>query len=167
MVAALLQGVPATTLNTDLWIDLPERQYVRVLDLCRSLGATIIARTVVALADDTLVNFLYRVDGLKSFAAERKKALQIKWLGTTVNVLPLERIIRSKEVVHREKDVAHLPLLKQKLGAQLPLRQGGQLLLSQRGIRLGRSQHRGGGVLTPCHGGSLLAALALRSGRAG
>jgi hypothetical protein len=31
MSAAILQGAPATTLDTDLWIDLPERQYVRVL----------------------------------------------------------------------------------------------------------------------------------------
>lgn len=33
MSAAILQGVPATTLDTDLWIDLPERQYARVAHL--------------------------------------------------------------------------------------------------------------------------------------
>lgn len=35
MSAAILQGVPATTLDTDLWINLPERQYVRVRTICR------------------------------------------------------------------------------------------------------------------------------------
>ncbi|HWB59473.1 MAG TPA: hypothetical protein VG733_08275 [Chthoniobacteraceae bacterium] len=120
MSAAILQGVPATTLDTDIWIDLPERQYVKVLALCRSLGATIMARTVVALRDDTLVNFLYRVDGLGSFELEAKKAVRLKWHGMRVDVLPLASIIRSKEFVGREKDVAHLPLLRMtvKLGAK-------------------------------------------------
>ena len=49
MSAAILQGVPATTLDTDLWMDLPSRQYIRVLNLCRSLGAAIAANTVVEL----------------------------------------------------------------------------------------------------------------------
>ena len=58
MTAAILQGVPATTLDTDIWLELPERQYVKALDIAKKLGAEILARTVVALEDDTLVNFL-------------------------------------------------------------------------------------------------------------
>ncbi len=53
MSGAILQGVPATTLDTDLWIDLPERQYMRVLRLCLGLGATMRANTVVELSDGT------------------------------------------------------------------------------------------------------------------
>ena len=112
MSAAVLQGVPATTLDTDIWIDLPERQYVKVLDICGRLGATILARTVVSLRDDTLVNFLYRLDGLDNFEVEVKRAVRLKWFGMKVDVLPLLSIIRSKEAVRREKDLAHLPLLK-------------------------------------------------------
>jgi len=89
MSAAILQGCPATTLDTDLWIDLPPRQYMRVLRLCRSLGATIRANTVVDLSDGSLVNFLYRVDGLLGFGQEFRRARRLKWLGTTVAVLPL------------------------------------------------------------------------------
>jgi hypothetical protein len=37
MSGAILQGVPATTLDTDFWIDLPSRQYMRVLNLCAHL----------------------------------------------------------------------------------------------------------------------------------
>ena len=33
MSGAILQGVPMTTLDTDLWIDLPERRYIRLLSL--------------------------------------------------------------------------------------------------------------------------------------
>jgi len=112
MSAAVLQGVPATTLDTDIWIDLPERQYVKVLAVCRRLGGEILARTVVSLRDDTLVNFLYRVDGLGAFNIEAKNAVRLRWFGMKIDVLPLESIIRSKEAVGREKDLAHLPLLR-------------------------------------------------------
>ncbi len=117
MTAAILQGVPATTLDADLWIDLPERQYIRVLNICLKLGARVVANTVVALMDDTLVNFLYRVDGLASFGTESRRAITLDWLGFKVKVLPLERIIRSKEHIARPKDLAHLPLLKEVLAA--------------------------------------------------
>jgi hypothetical protein len=63
MSAAILQGCPATTLDTDLWIDLPSRQYMRVLRLCQRLGAAMQANKVVVLTDGSMVNFLYRVDG--------------------------------------------------------------------------------------------------------
>ena len=113
MSAAILQGCPATTLDTDLWIDLPPRQYMTVLRLCIKLGAEVRANTVVELEDGSLVNFLYRVDGLLSFAREFQGARRLKWLGTTVAVLPLARILLSKRTVGRPKDLAHLPLLEQ------------------------------------------------------
>jgi hypothetical protein len=113
MSAAVLQGVPATTLDTDLWIDLPPRSYIRVLNLSRKLGATVRANTVVELRDGSLVNYLYRVDGLRSFGQEYKRARKILWLGARVHVLPLSRIHRSKRFVGRPKDLAHLPLLEQ------------------------------------------------------
>jgi len=113
MSAAILQGVPATTLDTDLWVDLPERQYVRVLDIVAKLGGKTLARTVVALDDDTLINFLYRVDGLKAFAEEFRSAKKVALGGWKVAVLPLARVIVSKRFVGRPKDLAHLPLLEQ------------------------------------------------------
>jgi hypothetical protein len=113
MSGAILQGVPATTLDTDIWIDLPPRQYMRILNLCRTLGAHVIANTVVDLTDGSIVNFLYEVHGLRSFRVEEKRAKRMRWLGITVSVLPLERIYASKKFVGRPKDVAHLPLLEQ------------------------------------------------------
>lgn len=113
MSAAILHGVPATTLDTDLWVDLPERQYVKVLDIVTKLGGTVLARTVVALDDDTLVNFLYRVDGLKPFSEEFRAAKKVVLGGVKISVLPLDRIIASKRFIGRPKDLAHLPLLEQ------------------------------------------------------
>ena len=125
MSGAILQGVPASTLDTDLWIDLPPRQYMRVINLCLSLGATTRANTVVELADGSLVNFLYEVHGLRSFATEYRRASRIKWLGTEVRVLPLERIHASKKYVGRPKDLAHLPLIEQTLRLRRRIRQPG------------------------------------------
>lgn len=63
MSGAILQGVPATTLDTEIWIDLPSRHYMRMLNLAIELGATVRANTVVDLADGSTVNFVYRVAG--------------------------------------------------------------------------------------------------------
>jgi len=95
---------------------------VKALDIAKKLGAEILARTVVALEDDTLVNFLYHVDGLKGFAEEYDAAVEMIRNGKTIRVLPIERIIASKKQVRRPKDLAHFPLLKQtlQLRRQLP-----------------------------------------------
>lgn len=118
MSSAILQGVPATTLDTDLWIGLPERQYIRLLNLSITLGATLVRNTVVALRDGSLVNYLYRVDGLASFATEWKRATELTFHGSKVKVVPLERLIRSKEYIGRPKDLAHLPLLRDILASK-------------------------------------------------
>ena len=122
MSGAIVQGVPMTTLDTDLWIDLPERQYIRLLTLAQKLGGTIIRQTVVALRNGSLVNFLYHVDGVASFSTEWRRAVEIELHGEKVQVLPLERIIRSKEFVGRPKDLAALPVLRDALASKKLLR---------------------------------------------
>ena len=111
MSSAVLQGVPLMTLDTDLWIDLPERQYMRVMNICAALGAQLNAKTVVTLEDGTLINFLYHVDGLASFGTEWRRAVSVELRGLKVKALPVERLIKSKELIRRPKDVAHLPYL--------------------------------------------------------
>lgn len=118
MAAAILQGVPVTTLDTDLWLDLPQRQYIRALNLCRRLGANILANTAVALSDDTLVNFVYRVTGLGRFAAEWRRVRFVRWHGMRLPVLPLASILKSRRAIMRPKDIAHLPLLRQTIALQ-------------------------------------------------
>src|SRR5688572_26460112 len=70
MSAAIAQGVMETTLDVDLWVDLPARQYMRVQNLARATGATMAANTVAYLEDGTPINFVFEVDGLGSFARE-------------------------------------------------------------------------------------------------
>jgi hypothetical protein len=122
MSGAILQGVPATTLDTDIWIDLPPREYMRVLNLCRRQGASVRANTVVDMSDGSTVNFLYEVHGVRRFGYEYARAKRMRWLGVRVAVLPLERIYASKKFVGRPKDIGHLVVLEQTIKLQRHLR---------------------------------------------
>jgi hypothetical protein len=118
MGAAVLQGVPVVTLDTDIWVDIGSRQYMRVMNLCLQDGATMLSKTVVELKDGHLVNFLYEVHGINGFAYEYGRAEKIKWLGLEIRVLPLRRILKSKKFILRDKDIAHIYLLEKTLGLQ-------------------------------------------------
>jgi hypothetical protein len=108
MSAAVLQGVPVATFDVDLWLDLPARQYMRAVNLARSLGAMMIRNTVVELSDGALVNFVYAVTGLRSFATEYAQARKLNFCGLRVPVMRLESIRKSKAAVMRPKDAAHI-----------------------------------------------------------
>jgi hypothetical protein len=118
MGAAALQGVPVVTLDTDIWVNLGSRQYMRVMNLCLQDGATMLSKTVVELKDGHLVNFLYEVHGINGFAYEYGRAEKIKWVGLEIRVLPLRRILKSKQFILRDKDLAHIHLLEKTLGLQ-------------------------------------------------
>ena len=122
MSAAILQGVPGTTLDTDIWVEVPERQYMRLINLSLHLGATMVRQTVVALSDGSLVNFCYKLHGTASFRTEYARAEIVDWNGIAIKVLPLERIIRSKEAADRDKDRAVLPLLRDIAASRKKLR---------------------------------------------
>src|SRR6266404_1850363 len=87
MSAAILQGVIVTTLDTDIWVDLPERQYIRLMNLVLGQGGTALAPTLYALSDGRLVNFLFTVHGLGNFTSENKRAVPAKIEGQTIKVL--------------------------------------------------------------------------------
>ena len=66
----------------------------------------------IDLRDDQRVDFIYRIDGLASFATEWRRAMKMIWTGQVVKVLPLARVIRSKEISNRPKDPIQLPALR-------------------------------------------------------
>ena len=115
MSAANLQGVLAGTIDVDIWIGLPARQYMRVINLCRKMGATLRSPNKVYLCDGTPVDFIYEVSGLPAFDREFPR---VKWLpfhGIKTPVLPLERICKSKQAAGRDKDKLHILLIRQAL----------------------------------------------------
>ncbi|HXS69061.1 MAG TPA: hypothetical protein VN761_09485 [Candidatus Polarisedimenticolia bacterium] len=115
MTAANLQGVPGSTIDVDLWLDLPARQYMKAVNIAVQSGAQVVRNTVVELVDGTLVNFVYEVTGLPEFARVIKKARKMKWNGMQVAVLPLELIKKSKAAIRRPKDLLHIKLIEQRL----------------------------------------------------
>jgi hypothetical protein len=113
--AALLQGAPAVTQDIDLWFeDLEDPGLRRALD---SVGGTFVpsiglhpprlAGSAVALFDIVLT-----MHGLGSFLEEWKRAIDVPLRGVTVKVLPIGRVIVSKETLNREKDRLVLPVLR-------------------------------------------------------
>lgn len=115
MTAANLQGVPGSTIDVDLWLDLPSRQYMKAVNTAVRGGAQVVRNTVVELADGTLVNFVYEVTGLPEFDRVINKARKMTWNGMKVAVLPLELIKKSKAAIRRPKDLLHIKLIEQRL----------------------------------------------------
>lgn len=108
MSAAILHGVPGSTQDVDLWIDLPSREYMRPVNVAVKQGAEFVRNTVVALSDQTLVNFVYAVTGLGSFASEYRKAKKRLFHGVIVPVMEIKSIVKSKRAIGRPKDLNHL-----------------------------------------------------------
>ena len=115
MSAANLQGIMVSTIDVDVWIGLPSRQYMKVSNLCLGLGATLRSPNKVYLSDDTPVDFIYEVTGLPAFDKELPKAEWLSFHGRRIPVLPLERICKSKQAAGRDKDKLHILLIKQAL----------------------------------------------------
>jgi hypothetical protein len=79
------------------------------------LGAKMIRNTVVELTNGMLVDFIYEVTGLSTFAAELRKSRKLKFHGCQIPVMPLESIRRSKAAVMRDKDAAHIHYINETL----------------------------------------------------
>jgi hypothetical protein len=122
MSAAIAQGVMANTMDVDVWIDLPPREYMRMQNLARKLGATPAANTVVYLEDGTPVNFVYEVTGLGPFPKEKKHVTTARFHDHDVPVLRLERIVKSKQAIQRDKDKLHIVLIRDFLRCRRGLR---------------------------------------------
>src|SRR5579862_2316252 len=99
MSAAIVQGVMGTTLDVDLWIDLPARQYMRVQNLARATGCVVASNTVVYAGDGTPLNFVFEVNGLGTFKKEFNHSVRLPFRGKKIPVLKLERILKSKESI--------------------------------------------------------------------
>ncbi|HVY71824.1 MAG TPA: hypothetical protein VHH73_17970 [Verrucomicrobiae bacterium] len=124
MTAAVLQGVMLNTMDIDIWVDLPSRQYMRLREIIRAQGGSALAKTLYVLADGKLVNFVFEVTGLRPFAVEYASAVTARVEGLKVAVLPLARILKSKQAILRDKDLAHIPHLKNAIQAQKKLASG-------------------------------------------
>ena len=113
--AAALQGAPAVTQDIDLWFhDLSDPRFLNVV---RSVGASYVPPGVnnpplLVGEGVSLFDLVVHMHGLDSFEAEYAGSLDMTIVdGVVVKVLPLERIIASKQAAGRDKDRVILPVL--------------------------------------------------------
>ena len=113
--AALLQGAPAVTQDIDLWVrDTSSAGFRRALKQVGAVYVPPIGLNPPLLAGDNvrLFDLVGHMSGLDSFEREFAAALRIEIRGVQIPVLPLDRIIASKEAADREKDRLVLPVLR-------------------------------------------------------
>jgi len=81
-------------------------------------------KTVVYLEDGVPVNFVCEVTGLGKFASEWKHTVSTILHDHKVPVLKLERILKSKEAIRRDKDELHILHIREFLGLRRKARKG-------------------------------------------
>jgi hypothetical protein len=116
--AATLQGAPAVTQDVDLWFrDLRDPRIAAALQAVGGAYVPPTPYTPPMLAGDAMALFdlVIHMDGLRSFDEEYRNAVLIPVGNTSVMVLPLDRIIASKQAANRPKDKAVLPVLRHAL----------------------------------------------------
>ena len=118
--AAALQGAPVVTQDIDLWFK--NLNHPGIKKALRKVDGAYVPPLLLhppMFAGEAvdLFDIVLTMDGLKSFATEYKKALDISLGRFKVKVLPLDRILASKKKANREKDRLTLPILRDALAA--------------------------------------------------
>ena len=115
LAAAALQGAPAVTQDIDLWFK--DRGDAKLQAALKRCGVTYIPPSnenppLLAGEAAELFDIVVHLHGLGSFDEESRDAKLIAIGSLTIPVLPLARIIASKQATGRPKDIAILPALQ-------------------------------------------------------
>jgi len=116
--AAALQGAPVVTEDIDLWFD--NLSDPKLMQALVKIGAAYIPPfgynpPMLGGPGSDPFDVVIRMDGLGEFADEWKRALDIKIDRLKLKVLPLERILASKQAANRPKDQRVIPVLQNTL----------------------------------------------------
>jgi hypothetical protein len=122
---AALQGAMVVTQDVDLWFRNPgEPRIKRALKAVKGTYVPIIYLNPPRFVGDAVDVFdiVMNMSGLEDFDVERRNAMFVPLGRYRLPVLPLERIIVSKQAANREKDRLVLPRLKNALKTRQSLR---------------------------------------------
>lgn len=116
--AAALQGAPVVTEDVDLWFE--NLNDPKLIPALVEVGAAYISPfghnpPMLGGAGSEPFDIALRMNGLDEFADEWKRAIKIKVGGLWLKILPLERILASKQAANRPKDRLVIPVLKNTL----------------------------------------------------
>jgi predicted nucleotidyltransferase len=121
--AAALQGAPVTTIDIDLLFRRSPRNLQKLKAVAKALDAVILrpyypVSGLFRLSrdlDGMQLDFMTRIDGVKSFEALRSRSHEIDLGGHKLWVADLEAVIESKRAAGRPQDRAVLDTLKMAL----------------------------------------------------
>ena len=116
--AAALQGAPVVTEDVDLWFE--DLSNPKLMQALVKVGAAYIPPfgfnpPMLGGPGSEPFDVVIRMDGLGGFADEWKRAVEIKVGKLRLKVLPLERILASKQAANRAKDQRVIPVLQNAL----------------------------------------------------
>ena len=116
--AAALQGAPVVTEDVDLWFD--DLSSPKLMQALVKVGAAYIPPfghnpPMLGGPGSEPFDIALRMNGLDDFATEWKRAVKIKVGKLELKVLPLERILASKQAANRPKDRRVIPVLQNTL----------------------------------------------------
>ena len=116
--AAALQGAPVVTEDVDLWFE--NLSDPKLMSALAAIGAAYIPPfgynpPMLGGAGSEPFDVVIRMNGLGEFKNEWKRALEIKVGRLKLKVLPLERILASKQAANRPKDQRVIPVLQNTL----------------------------------------------------
>lgn len=116
--AATLQGAPVVTQDIDLWFkNLRNPGIAKALRKVDGIYVPSIGLNPPMVAGENveLFDIVMNMDGLQSFDKEFERSIEVSLGRFKVRVLPLDRIIKSKQAAGRPKDRLTLRVLKDSL----------------------------------------------------
>ncbi len=124
--AAALQGSPVTTMDIDFMFRKTPTNLRKLKAVADDLGAMVLRPfypasqlfRVVRDHDGLQLDFMAKVDGVRSYEALRTRATRVPFGAESLLVASLRDVIRSKERTGRPQDLAVLPVLRRTLDAQ-------------------------------------------------
>jgi hypothetical protein len=124
--AAALQGSPVTTMDLDFMFRKTSTNLGKLKRIADDLDAVVLhpyypASELYRVArdrDGLQLDFMAKVDGIRSFESLRSRATVATFGGHPLRVSPPEDIIRSKVAANRPQDRAVLPVLRKTLRAK-------------------------------------------------
>jgi hypothetical protein len=121
--AAALQGSPVTTLDLDFMFRHTPGNLVKLKRIAAELGAMVLTPYYPASGlfrvardrDGLQLDFMAKVDGIRSFEGLKSRAQPVKFGRHVLLVASLADVIKSKTAAGRPQDRAVLPVLRKTL----------------------------------------------------
>ena len=118
--AAVLEGAPIATQDIDIWLERVDDRLGQAAADAGGFWTSGFGAQPPALggADLERLDVVLTAHGLGDFDTEYRSAVTREVDGISLRVLPLERVIVSKQATRRPKDLAALPALEATLAAR-------------------------------------------------